>query len=147
MGIFNNVGGDEEMELEDGVWSLMPPSRTSICRIEPMHHFLARAVLDQLRFGMAQIERLAEQFDGLAKARGRFGFHERAEFGGDFVHGIRAQAQGHALVRPHRVDGERKWRDFAVDGGPLEQQRLATSGRFHFAIGDFGDFKLGGDGL
>jgi hypothetical protein len=70
-----------------------------------MHDFLARAILDDFRFGMAQVECLAEQFDGFAKTRRRLRFHERAEFGGDFVHGIRAQAHGHALVRTHRVDG------------------------------------------
>jgi galactosylceramidase len=66
---------------------------------------------------------------------------------GDFVHGIRAHAHGHALVRAQRVDGHGKRRDDAVDGGLLEQQRLAAAGRFHFAVGDLGDFEFGGDGL
>ena len=35
----------------------------------------------------------------------------------------------------------------AVDGGLFEEQRLAAAGRFHLAIGDFGDFQFGGDGL
>ena len=112
-----------------------------------MNNFLARAVLHQFRFGVAQVERLAEQLDGFAKTGRRFGFHQRAEFGGDFIHGIRAQAHGHALVRAHGVDGERKRRNHAVDGRLLEQQRLAAAGRFHFAVGDFGDFEFGGDGL
>ena len=77
-------------------------------RVELVNHFLARAVLHQLRFGVAQIERLAEQFDGFAETGRRLGFHQRAEFGGDFVHGIRAQAHGHALLRAQRVDGERE---------------------------------------
>ena len=81
------------------------------------------------------------------KLVGGLAFISDAEFGGDFVHGIRAQAHGHALVRTHRVDGERKRRDRAVDGGFLEQQRLAAAGRFHFAVGEFGDFEFGGDGL
>ena len=96
---------------------------------------------------MAQIQRLAEQFDGFAETGRRLGLHQRAEFGGDFVHGIRAQAHGHALVRTQRVDGQRERRDCAVDGGLLEQQRLAAAGRFHFAVGDLGDFEFGGDGL
>ena len=112
-----------------------------------MNDFLARTVFHELRLGVAQIERLAEQFDGFAKTRRRLGFHQRAEFGGGFVHGIRAQAHGHALVRAHRVDGERKRRNGAVDGRLLEQQRLAAAGRFHFAVSDLGDFEFGGDGL
>ena len=35
----------------------------------------------------------------------------------------------------------------AVDGRLLEQQRLAAAGRFHLAVGDFGDFEFGGDRL
>ena len=96
---------------------------------------------------MAQVECVAEQFDGFAKAHGRLGLHQRAEFGGGFVHRIRSQAHGHALVRTHRVDGNWKRRNLAVDGGFLEQQRLAAAGRFHFAVGDLGDFEFGGDGL
>ena len=49
--------------------------------------------------------------------------------------------------RTHGVDGQRERRNFAVDGGFLEQQRLAAVGRFHFAVGDLGDFEFGGDGL
>ena len=108
-----------------------------------MDGFLARPVLHQLRLRMAQVECLAEQFDGFAKAGWRLGLHERAEFCGDLVHGIRAQAQGHALVRTHRVDGNGKRRDDAVDGWLLEQERLAAVGRFHFAVGDLGDFQFG----
>ena len=96
---------------------------------------------------MAQIQRLAEQFDGFLETRRRLGLHQRAEFVRDFVHGIRAHAHGHALVRAERVDGHGKRRDDAVDGGLFEQQRLAAAGRFHFAVGDLGDFEFGGDGL
>jgi len=71
----------------------------------------------------------------------------RTEFVRDFVHGIRAHAHGHALVRAKRVDGHGKRRDDAVDGGFLKQQRLATSGQLHFTVGDLGDFEFGGDGL
>jgi hypothetical protein len=35
----------------------------------------------------------------------------------------------------------------AVDGGFFKQQRLAAAGRFHFAVGDLGDFEFGGNGL
>ena len=96
---------------------------------------------------MAQVEGLAEQFDGFAETGRRLGFHERAQFGSDFVHGTRAHAHGHAFPGAHRVDGERERRDFAVDGRFFEQQRLAAAGRFHFAVGDFGDFEFGRDGL
>ncbi len=96
---------------------------------------------------MAQIQRLTEQFDRFAETRGRLGLHQRAEFVRHFVHGIRAHAHGHALVRAERVDGHGKRRDDAVDGGLFEQQRLAAAGRFHFAVGDLGDLEFGGDGL
>ena len=35
----------------------------------------------------------------------------------------------------------------AVDGGLFDQQRLAAAGRFHFAVGQLGDFQFRGDGL
>jgi len=35
----------------------------------------------------------------------------------------------------------------AVDCGLFKEQGLAAAGFFHFAIGNFSDFQLGGDGL
>ena len=112
-----------------------------------MNYILARAALHRLRFRVAQIQREREQLDGFLETGRRLGLHQRAEFVRDFVHGFRAHAHGHALVRAERVDGHGKRRDDAVDGGLLEQQRLAAAGRFHFAVGDLGDFQFGGDGL
>jgi len=63
------------------------------------------------------------------------------------IHGIRAQAHRHAFPRTHRVDDQRERRHGAVDGGFLEQQCFASAGRFHFAIGQFGDFQFGADRL
>ena len=40
-----------------------------------------------------------------------------------------------------------RYRDDAVHGGLLEQQRLAAARRFHFAVGEFGDLQFGGYGL
>ena len=37
--------------------------------------------------------------------------------------------------------------DYAVHGWFLDEQRLAAAGRFHFAIGEFGDFQFRGDRL
>ena len=51
------------------------------------------------------------------------------------------------LCEPIVLMATRKRRDDAVDGGLFEQQRLAAAGRFHFAVGDLGDFQFGGDGL
>ena len=96
---------------------------------------------------MAQIQREREQLDGLLETRRRLGLHQRAEFVRDFIHGLRAHAHGHALMRAERVDGHGKRRDDAVDGVLLEQQRLAAAGQFHFAVGDLGDLEFGGDGL
>ena len=112
-----------------------------------MDDFLARAVFHELGLRVAQVHSLAEQLHGLAQRSRRFGFHQRAEFGGDFVHGIRAQTQGHALPGTQRVDGDGKRKHRAVHGRLLDKQRLAAAGRFHFAVGEFGDFEFGGDGL
>ena len=116
-------------------------------RIEFVNHILACATFNNFRFGMAQVECLTEQFYGFAKTGRRLGLHQRAEFVRDFLHGIRAHAHGHALVRTERVDGDWKRRDDAIDGGLFKQQRLAAAGRFHFAVGDLGDLEFGGDGL
>ena len=112
-----------------------------------MNHILARTTFHRLRFRVAQIQREREQLDGFLETRRRLGLHQRAKFVRDFLDGFRAHAQGHAFVRPKRVDGHGKRRDAAVDGGFFEQQRLAATGRFHFAVGDLGDFELGGDRL
>ena len=111
-----------------------------------MDHFLARAVLHEPGFHVAQIQRSAEQFDRFAETHRRLGFHQRAEFSGDFVHGIGAQAHGHAFPGTHRVDCQWKWRDLSVDSRFLDQQRLAAGGRFHLAVGEFADLEFGSDG-
>ena len=120
--------------------------RSAICCIKAMHDFLARPVLHEFRFRVAQIHGLTEQFHRLAQRSWRFGFHERAKFGGDFVHAVRAEAQGHAFVRTHRVDRDGKRRYDTIHRGFLDEQRLPTAGRFHFAVGEFGDFEFGGNG-
>ena len=51
------------------------------------------------------------------------------------------------LCEPIVLMASGKRGDDAVDGGLFKEQRLAAAGRFHFAVGDFGDFELGGDGL
>ena len=38
-----------------------------------------------------------------------------------------------------------KLRNFSVDSRLLEKQRLSATGRFHFAIGPFGDEQIGID--
>ena len=35
----------------------------------------------------------------------------------------------------------------AGDGGGFDEQRLATAGGFHLAVGQLGNFQFGGDGL
>ncbi len=79
---------------------------------------------------MAQIQREREQLDGFLETRRRLGFHQRAKFVRDFIHGLRAHAHGHALVRAERVDGHGKWRDDTIDGRLLEQQALPPPGNF-----------------
>ncbi len=51
------------------------------------------------------------------------------------------------LCEPIVLIATGKGDDRAVDGGLLDEQRLAAAGRFHFAVGQFGDFQFGGDGL
>ena len=111
-----------------------------------MDHLLARAGLDQLRFRVAQIERRAEQLDRLAERGRRLGFHQRAEFGGDFSTES-APSAGPCVSRAERVDGDGKRSDDPVDRGLLDEQRLAAAGRFHLAVGEFGDLELGRDRL
>ena len=115
---------------------------------ELVDDFLARAGFDGLRFGVAQIQRGAEQFHGFAETRRRLGLHQRAQFGGDFVHGLaRPGSWPCASSEPSVLMATGNGRDDAVDGGLFEQQRLAAAGRFHLAVGDLGDLEFGGDGL
>ncbi|MDB6018182.1 MAG: hypothetical protein JWR19_2671 [Pedosphaera sp.] len=115
--------------------------------IELVDDILAGAGLDGFGFGVAEVEGSAEEFEGLAKAGGRFGFHEGAKFGGELVHGGDAETGGHALVGTKGINSEREGGDLAVDGRLLEQEGLTAAGFFHLAVGDFGDLELGGDGL
>src|SRR5438093_11441842 len=64
--------------------------------------------------GTAQIQRSAEQFDRFAETHRRLGFHQRAEFGSDFVHGIGGQAHGHALGRKDVVEGRVRGQGWAA---------------------------------
>src|SRR5882672_6630320 len=112
-----------------------------------MNDVLAGAGLDGFGPGMAKVQRGAEEFDGFAKAGGGPGFYERTEFSGGFIHGTEPEAEGHAAVGAEGINGQRERGSLAVDGGMFKKQGLATAGFFHFAIGDFGDFQLGGDGM
>jgi hypothetical protein len=109
--------------------------------------FLARAVLHELRFGVAEVEGEAEQFHRLTHRGGWLGFHERAEFLRDVIDRLRARAHGHAPVRAERVDGDGEGRHDAIHGRFLDEECLAAAGFFHFTVGDLGDFQFGRDGL
>ena len=50
-------------------------------------------------------------------------------------------------MRAERVDGHRKGRHLPVDRRLFDEQRLAAARRFHFAIGQCGDFQFSGDRL
>ena len=50
-------------------------------------------------------------------------------------------------MRAEGIDGDGERGDLAIDGRFFEEQRLAAAGVFHFAVGEFGDFEFGGDGL
>ncbi len=112
-----------------------------------MDYLFARAIFHDLWLHVPQVQCGAEELNCFTKAHWRFRFQQRAEFRGDLVHGIRAQAQGHPFPRTHRIDGKREGRGLAVDGGFLNEQRLAAAGRFHLAVGEFGDFEFGGERL
>ncbi len=115
--------------------------------VEFMDDVLAGAGLDGFGFGMAEVERGAEEFDGFAEAGGGSGLDERAQFRGGFVQRIEAEAPGHAAVGAEGIDGQGEWGDLAVDGRLLEEEGLAAAGFFHFPVGEFGDFQFGGDGV
>ncbi len=112
-----------------------------------MNDVLAGAGFDQFGLGVAQIQREGEELDGLLETGRGLGLHQRAEFGGDGIHGLGPHAEGHALVGAESVNGDGKGGDDAVDGGFFEQQSLAAAGELHFAVGDLGDFEFGGDRL
>ena len=139
--------------MEDGGWISRRAAlaifhlRSSILVFEAMNHFLAGPVLHELGPGVAEIEREAEEFDGFFETGRRFRLHQRAEFGGGFVHGVCAEAHRHAFVRTHRVDRDGKRRHDSIHRRLLDEQRFATAGLLHFAIGEFGDLQLGGQRL
>ena len=85
-----------------------------------MNDFLARAILHDLRFGVAQIEGGAEQLDRSREASGRLGFHQRAEFRGDFVHGFAPMLMAMRLQEPSVLIATGKGDDLAIDGRLLE---------------------------
>lgn len=108
---------------------------------------LARAGADGFGFGVAKVEGGAEEFQGFAQAGGRLGLHESAEFGGGGIDGFGADAHGHAAMGAEGVDGDGEWGELPIHGRFFDEERLAATGGFHFAIGELGDFELGGNGL
>ena len=112
-----------------------------------MDDLLARAVFDEFRLGVAEVEGRAEELDGFLEAGWRSGLDQRAQFGGDVVHGRGAHADRDAFPGAHHVYGNREGRNLSIDRWLFDQQRLAAPGRFHLAIGQFGDFEFAGNGL
>ncbi len=112
-----------------------------------MNHIFARAALHGLRLRVTEVDGEREEFHRLAHGGRRLGLHQRAKFVRHFIHGFGAHAHGHAFVGAKCVDRDGEGRDEAIDSGLLEQQRFAAAGLFHFAVGDFGDFQLGGNRL
>jgi hypothetical protein len=96
---------------------------------------------------MTQVEGGSQELQGLTEAYRRFGFEQRTELGGRFVHRVPAKRPGHALVRAKGINGERKRGGLAVYGGLLEKKRLAATRFFHFPIGQLGNLKFRGDWL
>jgi hypothetical protein len=89
----------------------------------------------------------SSRLHGLPDRRRGLGLHEESELLGGLVDRVASHAQGHPPPGTERVDGDGEWGDAALDGGLLEQERLAAPGLLHLQIGDRGDLKLGGDGF
>ena len=94
---------------------------------------------------MAQAKRLAKQGHGVAQPGGWLGLDERTQLLRDGADALGPQRHGHSLDRAHRVDGHRHRGDLAVNGRLFDEERLAAARLFHFAVGQLGDFQLGGD--
>ena len=109
-----------------------------------MNDFLARAVLHEFRFRVAQIERGAQQLHGFAKQVGGLAFisepSSAATSSTEFAPMLMAMRFQEPIVLMATGNGTH----LAVDGGLLDQQRLAAAGRLHFAVGEFGDFEFRG---
>jgi len=110
-----------------------------------MNDLLARPGGDLSWTRVAEFQRLAEELERIADPDRRFGLHQCAELGCRCVHGFRPDGHRHAFPGTHRVDRHWKRRHHAVDRRLFKKERLAAARRFHFAVGDFGDFKFGGD--
>jgi hypothetical protein len=128
-------------------WSIRPGFGAGGGGIEAVDDVLARAGADGFGLGVAEVEGGAEEFQGFAQAGGGLGLHESAEFGGGGIDGFGADAHGHATMGAESVDGDGEWGELPIYGRFFDEERLAAIGRLHFAIGEFGDFQFGGNGL
>lgn len=98
--------------------------------VELVDHFLARAVFDPLRFRVAKIKRGAEELHRLAQGGRWLGLHEHAKFSSGFVHGVNAEAHGHALVRAKCVDRDGKGETTPLTVGFSMSRALPPPGDF-----------------
>ncbi len=95
---------------------------------------------------MDDIEAFLQQRPRFRKRLRRLGLEEKRDLVGHFVDVIDLKRHRHPLFRAESVDQNRKCGDFARGQERLlDQQRLASAGRFHFAIGQRGDFQVGLD--
>jgi len=115
--------------------------------VELVDDLLARAILDQLWFRMAQIKGRAQQVKGFLEASGWLGFDKRTEPRRRFIDRGCAQAERHPAKRTQRVNGQGELRDLPVHSRSFDQQRLATTGLLHLAVGEFRDLQFSGQRL
>ena len=88
---------------------------------------------------------LFQQRETFAQIGRRFCFENQLNFLRDLFNALAAERHCDPLARAHRVNRHRKFRNLSINQWLLEEQRLSTAGRFHLAVGPFGNQQVGVD--
>ena len=110
-----------------------------------VNDLLAGGGADVARFGVDDINAIAEERESFLQSRRWLGLHEELHLVGELVDFFKSESHGHAAARAHGVDGEREGGLLAVDCRLFKEEGLSTTRRFHLAIGEFRDLEFRGD--
>ena len=113
------------------------------------HDFLTRRVFDDFGRHTPNVFEQRQFGERVFNAFGRLGFFQIRQRLPDFAqlgHAVRAHAHRHAFGRTEQVGEHGKIIAAAVGlDGVFKQQRRPFGAQY--AVGDFGDFQMGGDGV
>ena len=94
---------------------------------------------------MQQVNSLFQQRPTLPHRGRRLRFQDQLHLVSDFIDRIQTHRTGHSAFGSHRIDGDRKRRNLAVNRRLFEQKSFPASGRFHLPVCQLGYLQFCGN--